>query len=242
MKTLALIPGLNVAAYVAPVIARVPEGEVDQVLVVDDGSTDGTGDAARSAGAQVIRHEQNRGVGAAIRTGIGYARDQGFEAVVVLNAIGKFDPAGLGVLLAPLREGRADLVQGSRFVLGGSHHGTPFKRRIGTRGYSLAFSALLGHKVSDASSGIRAFLTDLALAPGIHLDQSWLDRYELEPYLLWKAFELGFRVVEVPMTVHYPPGPRSGYTRMRPVQDWWHLVRPLITLGVERAESSLKKR
>ena len=241
MKTLAILPGLNVASHVGEVVKRVPAGDVDAILVVDDGSTDDTSGAARAAGATVIRHEQNRGVGAAIRTGLLHARDEGFDAVVILNAIGKFDPARVGDLLAPLREGKADLVQGSRFVAGGRHQGTPLKRRIGTRGYSLAFSVLLGHNVSDASSGIRAFRTSLAFADGIRLDQPWLDRYELEPYLLWKSIERGYRVVEVPMRIEYPAGPRHAYTRMRPVHDWWHLVRPMVTLWFERAESRLKK-
>jgi len=242
MKILAIIPALNVARQVGNVIRRVPAREVNQVLLVDDGSTDGTADVAREAGATVISHEHNRGVGAAIRTGIEYALKNGFEGVVILNAIGKFDPADVGSLLAPLREGRADLVQGSRFVADGNHHGTPLKRWIGQHGYSFAFSALLGRRVSDASSGIRAFRTSLAYSEGIDLNQKWLDRYELEPYLLWKTIELGHRVLEVPMTVHYPPGPRVEYTRMRPVRDWWRLVRPMFILAADRARGGFKKR
>lgn len=235
MKTLAIIPGLNVAQHVGRVVERVPRHEVEGILVVDDGSSDDTAGAARRAGAEVVRHEQNQGAGAAIRTGIRYAREHGYDTVVVLNAIGKFDPADVGTLLTPLRADQADLVQGSRFVDGGSHSGIPFKRRIGTRGYSLAFSTLLGHRVSDASSGIRAFKTSLSEARGIDLNQSWLDRYELEPYLLWKTIECGHRMIEVPMRVEYPQGPRAAYTRMRPVHDWWHLVRPLVRLTLERA-------
>lgn len=241
MKTLAIIPGLNVAQHVGKVVKRVPMQEVDTVLVVDDGSTDNTFEVARQAGAEVVRHASNQGVGAAIRTGISYARKHGYDAVVILNAIGKYDPADLGTLLAPLRAGEADLVQGSRFLEGGSHHGIPFKRRVGTRGYSLVFSTLLGHHVSDASSGIRAFKTSLSEARGIDLNQSWLDRYELEPYLLWKTIECGHRVVEVPMRVEYPQGPRSSYTRMRPVQDWWHLVRPILKLTLQRAGSAVTR-
>ena len=242
MKILAIIPALNVAQKVGEVIRRVPAREVDRVLLVDDGSTDETYKVALEAGATVLNHGQNRGVGAAIRTGIGYARKHEFDGVVILNAIGKFDPADVGVLLEPLREGRADLVQGSRFAVGGSLHGIPFKRLIGTRGYSLVFSTLLGHTVTDASSGIRAFKTSLAFSKGIDLDQGWLDRYELEPYLLWKTIACGYRVLEVPMTIHYPPGPRSEYTRMRPVIDWWHLARPLLSLAASRATFKHKKR
>jgi dolichol-phosphate mannosyltransferase len=224
------------------VVQRVPAEEVDLVLVVDDGSTDATAQVAREAGATVVRHEQNQGAGAAIRTGIRYAREHGFEGVVVLNAIGKFDPADVGTLLTPLREGRADLVQGSRFVPDGTHEGAPLKRQIGQWGYSLAFSTLLGHRVTDASSGIRAFRTSLAFADGIDLDQSWLNRYELEPYLLWKAIQLGHRVLEVPMNVHYPPGPRAEYTRMRPIKDWWRLTRPLLFLTADRFRLGPRKR
>ena len=242
MKSLALIPALNVAGQVGDVIRRIPGQDVELTLLIDDGSSDGTAEVARDAGATVIVHDENRGVGAAIRTGIEYARDHSFEGIMVLNALGKFDPADLGNILRPLKEGRADLVQGSRFVAGGSLHGIPFKRLIGTKGYSFVFSILLGHSVSDASSGIRAFRTSLADGPDIDLTQTWLDRYELEPYLLYRTIACGYRVIEVPMTIHYPSGPRSSYTRMRPVHDWWHLARPLFSLAADRLKGNVKKR
>ena len=160
--------------------------------------------------------------------------EHGYDAVVILNAIGKFDPAGLGVLLEPLQDGSADLVQGSRFVAGGSFTRMPMKRQLGTRAYSALFSLLLGQWVTDASSGIRAFRCSILDTPGLDVAQSWLDRYELEPYILWKALELGLRVVEVPMDVKYPEGPRASYTRMRPIIDWWRLSRPLLILTAER--------
>jgi len=241
MKSLALIPALNVAGRVGDVIRRIPEGEVDLVLLVDDGSTDGTAAVAREAGATVVSHAANRGVGSAIRTGIEYARDHGYEGIMVLNALGKFDPADLGRILTPLKESRADLVQGSRFADGGSLQGIPFKRLIGTRGYSFVFSAIVGRKVSDATSGIRAFRVELANGRGIDLNQPWLDRYELEPYLLFKAISSGYRVLEVPMDVRYPPGPRQAYTRMRPIHDWWHMARPLIVLAGLRLKSVFKR-
>jgi dolichol-phosphate mannosyltransferase len=235
LRVLALIPGYNVGPQIEErVLQRVPRDLVDEMLVIDDGSTDDTAARARAGGATVISHERNRGVGAALRTGFQYAQARGYDAVVILNAIGKFDPAGLGVLLAALQDGSADLVQGSRFVPGGSFTRMPMKRQLGTRAYSALFSLLLGRRVSDASSGIRAFRCAILDTPGMDVSQAWLDRYELEPYLLWKALQLGLRVVEVPMDVLYPEGPRQAYTRMRPIRDWWRLSRPLLILGAER--------
>lgn len=241
LKVQAIIPALNVAQVVVPrVIERIPANQVDEVVVVDDGSTDDTADVARRAGATVIRHEQNRGVGAALRSGLSYAKDRGHDAVVILNAQGKYDPSDIATLLTPLREGRADLVQGSRFVPGGRHVGMPLRRLLGQHAYSAVFSALLGHRITDASSGIRAFLLTVANHPQIDLSQPWLDRYELEPYLLYRAVQVGLRVVEVPMLAVYPKE-RASYTRMRPGIDWWHLSHPLVVLGAERARDLLSK-
>lgn len=235
LRVLALIPSLNVGSQIVDrVLRRIPRSLVDEMLVIDDGSTDDTAQNARAGGATVISHDHNRGVGAAIRTGLHYAQAHGFDAVVILNAIGKVDPAGLGGLLEPLQDGTADLAQGSRFLPGGSISRMPMKRLLGTRAYSALFSLLLGKWVTDASSGIRAFRVSIVNTPGMDLSQAWLDRYELEPYLLWKSLELGLRVVEVPMEVKYPEGPRAAYTRMRPIHDWWRLSRPLLILGAER--------
>ena len=235
LRVVAIIPSLNVGAEIVDrVLRRVPRQLVDEMLVVDDGSTDDTAEKSRAAGATVVSHEHNRGVGAAIRTGLYYAQAHDYDAVVILNAIGKFDPAGIGVLLEPLQDGTADLAQGSRFLPGGSFTRMPMKRQLGTRAYSALFSLLLGKWVTDATSGIRAFRCSILNTPGLDIAQPWLDRYELEPYLLWKALELGLRVAEVPMDVHYPEGPRASYTRMRPFHDWWRLSRPLLILGAER--------
>ena len=87
--------------------------------------------------------------------------------------------------------------------------------------------------MTDGTCGIRAFHLDVVRHADVHLDQPWLDSYELEPYLLWKAIELGFRVIEVPIELHYP---RTDYTRMRAGRDWWRIYRPLLLLrlGLKR--------
>ena len=106
-------------------------------------------------------------------------------------------------------------------------------RRLGTRAYTFLFSVLCGRRVTDASSGFRAIRLSLFDDERINLWQDWLDRYELEPYLLFKALQLRHRVVEAPVTIEYPP-PTEGlaYTKMRALVDWWKIFRPAVFLAL----------
>ena len=85
--------------------------------------------------------------------------------------------------------------------------------------------------MTESTNGFRAFRTALLRDPRINWRQQWLDRYELEPYLLLKAITLGYRHCEVPVTKIYPPH-QLGYTKMRPFVDWWSILRPVVYLGL----------
>jgi dolichol-phosphate mannosyltransferase len=202
------------------------------VLVVDDGSSDDTRERALGAGAQVVSHPRNRGVGAAIRSGLEHARAHGFAVAVILSGGGKTPPHQIPALLAPVLSGQADLAQGSRYKTGGRQTDMPGGRLIGTRAYTLLFSLLAGKRVSDASSGFRAVRVGFLDDERVRLQQDWLDRYELEPYLLFQALRYG-RVVEVPVHIAYPsPGARGAYTKMRAVTGWWSIFRPVLFLAL----------
>lgn len=226
-RILLVLPALNEAGKIGRTIAKVPLGIVETVLLVDDGSTDGTGEEAAALGAVVVRHPQNQGVGAAIRTGIYYARDHGYDVVVVAASDDQDVPAEIPRLLDPLEQGRAEFVQGSRFLRGGQRVHHPLSRTIMTWVYSQLFSLLAWRKVTDGTNGFRAFLTSTALS--LPLDQEWLNRYELEPYLYWRCLEKGV-ALEVPVTKVYPLERKIGYTKMRPVRDWWRIFRPLLLI------------
>lgn len=93
--------------------------------------------------------------------------------------------------------------------------------------YSLMFSLLIFRRVTDGTNGFRAFFTSTALS--FPLEQEWLNRYELEPYLFYRCLQRGV-AVEVPVTKVYPQNRAVGFTKMRPVRDWWRIFRPLLLL------------
>jgi dolichol-phosphate mannosyltransferase len=229
-----VIPAFNETGKIGEVVRKVPRAIASCVIVVDDHSGDSTSEEAREAGAEVvIRHERNRGVGAAIRTGLLEAKRRGHRFVAILSGDDQHEPVELPRVLEPLFEDRADLVQGSRWLKGGASPGIPNSRRHLTRLYPLLFRLVSGYPSTDGTNGFRAFRLALLDDPRLELDQEWLDRYELEPYLLYQAVRLGFRVCEVPCTVRYHS---RGTTKMRPLQDGWRILRPLVflRLGLRR--------
>lgn len=161
MRVLISIPTLNEEKTVGGVISGIPaeiEGvSVLDVLVIDDGSSDATAERAREAGASVIRHARNRGLGAAFRTALASARDGGYDALVTIDGDGQFDPAGISSLLAPLVDGSADLVTCSRFMPGTPRGSTPWIRRFGNGVVAAMVNALTGSRVHDATCGFRAY-------------------------------------------------------------------------------------
>jgi dolichol-phosphate mannosyltransferase len=233
-RVAAVVPAYDEVGKIGEVVRKVPRRLASCVIVVDDCSRDATAEEARRAGAErVIRHEVNRGVGAAIRTGLFAARAAGFEYVAILSGDDQHEPDELERVLPPLFADEADLVQGSRWLPGGATPGIPPDRRWLTHLYPLLFRIASGAPCTDGTNGFRAFRLALLDDARIRLDQSWLDRYELEPYLLYQAVRCGYRVREVPVTVRYHS---RGTTKMKSLLDGWRIVRPLVflRLGLRR--------
>jgi glycosyltransferase involved in cell wall biosynthesis len=233
-RVAAVVPAFDEAGKIGDVVRKVPRRLAAAVVVVDDASRDGTAAEARAAGAEhVITHPENRGVGAAIRTGLVEARRLGFGYAAILSGDDQHEPDELERALPLLFEGRADLVQGSRWLPGGATPGIPSERRWLTRLYAHLFRLASGYPSTDGTNGFRAFRLDLLDDPRIRLDQPWLDRYELEPYFLYQVVRCGYRVREVPVTVRYHA---RGTTKMRLLRDGWRILRPLLylRLGLKR--------
>jgi dolichol-phosphate mannosyltransferase len=222
----------NEEKKIGSVLDRFSSGDVERIVVVDDGSTDSTPQTIESKGAGILRHPVRRGVGAAIRTGIQWARDQGFDIIVIVAGNDKDRPQEIPRLLDPIVNDGCHLVQGSRYLPGGSFGNMPAYRRAATQVvHPRLLSFLTRTRITDSTNGFRAIRLDLFDDPRINLNQEWLDGYELEPYLLYKALTLGYRVREVPVTKIYPAA-ELGYTKMRPIVGWWEMLSPLLMLAI----------
>lgn len=224
-------PAYNEAQKIGEVVRRTPRAIVDVVLVVDDGSTDQTTAIARAAGARIESLGRVMGVGAAIRRGFEIARAENFDIVVVIAGNNKDSPEEIARLLDPICDDRQDFVMGSRFLAGGAYGGDmPRYRKLAVRLHPFLVGLFCGRRITESTNGYRAMRVSVLSDPRLNLAQRWLDHYELEVYLLMRVLKLGYRCGEVPVSKIYPPR-AIGNTKMRPVLDWWKMMRPIILVG-----------
>jgi len=193
---LVVIPAYNEGENVGAVVSRVPDrvcGLATTVLVVDDGSDDGTAEAAEAAGAVVAKHLRNRGGGAALRTGYALAQEAGAAMVVTLDADGQHLPEEMPHLVRPIVQGRADAVNGSRTL--GSADPNTFSRELGLRVFNRVLSTVTRTDITDCSSGYRAIKTEMLAKLDLRQEQFHASEWLIE------AVKRGLRLEEVPITV-----------------------------------------
>ena len=194
-----IMPALNEAATIREIVGRVPRDfpdiDVVEVVVVDDGSTDATADEARAAGAVVIGHARNKGVGTASQTGINYALDVGADYVVNIDSDGQFAPEDIPMLLGPLLAGTVDWVSASRFKDRSLVPEMDWVRYYGNKAMSFLISSLTGVRFHDVSCGFRAYSRDVLFQLNLMGDFTYTQESFLD--LSFK----GLRVEEVPIRV-----------------------------------------
>ncbi len=211
MRVLVVVPAFNeeesLPAILAEIRARAPGVDV---VVVDDGSHDGTQAAARAARVPVLALPVNLGVGAALQTGFLYALEEGYDVAVQLDADGQHDPADLPALLAPIAAGRANLSIGSRYVAGASGYHAPLLRRLGMVLFSALATAVTGRPLKDTTSGYRAYDRSVMALCRIEFPQDFPDA----PLLIQVA-RAGFILEEVPVAMRPRTRGTSFYTWTR---------------------------
>jgi len=194
MRTAVVVPAYNEERTVGEVVRSV-RPVADRVFVVDDGSTDGTAAAAAAAGAEVIRHFMNRGLGAALGTGIAAAVAAGAEFVVTFDADGQHRAEDVPRIVEPLAAGRADAALGCRTA---DRARMPAVRRLANWiGNALTF-VLFGLWVRDSQSGLRAFTRRAASELEI-----MTDRMEVSSEIVKEIKRHGWRLAEVPIVPVY---------------------------------------
>jgi polyprenyl-phospho-N-acetylgalactosaminyl synthase len=196
-----VIPAYNEAASVTRVVAQV-RSKFPHVVVVDDGSTDSSGDAAKVAGATLLTHLLNRGQGAALKTGIDYALSRGAELIVTFDSDGQHRLEDVEAMIGPVREGICDVVLGSRFLEPGAR--VPLMRKL-TLKIGVLFTRLVSRiKVTDTHNGLRVLSRQAAQS--IQIRQ---DRMAHASEILDEVARLKLRFREVPTRVLYTEYSRS---------------------------------
>lgn len=206
MKLIIYMPAFNEEHNIEKVLRGLPQRlqGIDSIeyLVVDDGSTDRTAEVACAAGAQVVSHSHNRGVGAAFQSAVQYALENEADLMVGIDADGQFDPGQIPDLIAPVLAGKADMVVGSRFTSGRPEYMPPVKY-WGNRQVARLVSTVTGQKFQDVSCGFRAFSRASLLRMNIFGEFTYTHET-----ILSLAYQ-GLRVLELPIRVRYDPQRKS---------------------------------
>lgn len=221
----------NNGTYASSVLSKIPIQRDYDVLVINDGSSDGTGtELSRFPFPQII-NDENHGIGFCIKKAIQYAKEKGNQVLVIMAGNNKDNPQEIDQLLTPIYQEGFDYVQGSRYLKSDQAIRTPWFRKMMVPLHAKIFSWLTGFSCTDALNGYRAYKISLFYEPiKINIWQDWLNRYEFETYLHYHAL-IACRVKEVAVTKSYASYQKGkSYSHIRPWVDWWKIMSPLLYL------------
>jgi glycosyltransferase involved in cell wall biosynthesis len=233
LRIVAGLPMYNEEETIGTVVTKVLN-YVDEVICVDDGSSDSSARIAESCGATVHRHRVNRGYGGALKTLFGKAREMDADALIILDSDGQHQPSDIPKLLEPILAGDADFVIGSRFVDGGGSEDMPAYRRLGIKVITAASNLSNDLGIKDTQSGFRAF-SRLAIER-LRFDSEGM---ELSLEMLEDAHEKELVIQEVPTVIRYDVPKGSNFTALShgfTVLAWAMVSlsqkKPLLVLGL----------
>jgi glycosyltransferase involved in cell wall biosynthesis len=225
----AIIPAYNEERFIGSVVLSA-RAHADQVIVVDDGSTDSTAELARAAGAIVVRHTRNMGKAAALNTGFEEARRRKPCAVVLLDGDGQHQASEIPILTRSVLSGEADMVVGSRFL--DTQSRIPYVRSLGLRGITMLSNLGSGISVSDSQTGFRAFSREALERMSFRTNG-----FSVESEMQFLARTHGLKTAEVPISCTYQDAPKRSVVAqgLEVVNGILQLIgqhRPLLFFGV----------
>ncbi|MDO5822724.1 glycosyltransferase family 2 protein [Methanosphaera sp.] len=228
-KVAVLLPAYNEEVSIASMVLLSLQ-YADEVIVIDDGSSDRTSEVSRLAGATVLSHTTNKGKGAALKTGFKYAQD--YDIIVTIDADGQHNPSEIPDVIKPIMEDRADIVNGSRYIAG-KDTTTPTYRRVGQTVLDNATYLASGVKLTDTQSGFRAFSSK-----SIEYFNFDPNGFGIESDMLIEASVNKLRIVEVEITVRYDVNTTTdnpivqGFSVLMRILELMRFNRPLYFYGI----------
>src|SRR5262249_51204094 len=237
MKIIFYVPVFNEIRALPQVLEEFRQAQVPDVtlLLVNNGSSDGSEQVVRSSGFPFLDLPENLGVGYSYIRALDCALAEGFDIFGAMAANGKMLPSEMGRLLAPLLTRQADYVTGSRFLPGGQSPHLPTFRRSSIPLVNCFVRLLCGAGLTDATCGYRAFWLEVLRCARFNWHAPWLYTYGFEYYLYAKVILDGqLRWSEVPITMRYPTR-GVPYSKIRPSRDWYAMLKPWVVARFERA-------
>jgi len=201
-KVVIVMPAYNAARTIADTVRAIPEGYYDEIVVVDDHSGDDTVEQARALSLKAIRHPHNVGYGGNQKTCYMEALRDGAAIVVMLHPDGQYDPAIIPEMIRPIREGRADMVLGSRMMVKGAakRGGMPLWKRIANRFLTTTENLAMGREFTECHTGYRAYSRRfLETVPFLRNSNGFV----FDTEVIFQAVHFGLPVVEVPVASRY---------------------------------------
>lgn len=230
MKTVLFIPVYNQIREFPTVLSelRATQLPCDAVLLVNNGSSDGSEELVRESGFDYIELPKNLGIGYSFMKATEWALERGFDTFAVIASNGKMLPQELSRVLDPIKNGSADYVTGSRFLPGGSFPNLPLFRRLSIPMVNLFVWLMYGILLSDATCGYKAYRLSILSRAQFDWRSPTFNTYGFEYYLYGKVLrEPTIRCKEVPITMRYPEG-NVPYSKIKPFKGWYDMLKPWV--------------
>lgn len=194
-----VIPAYNSEKTIGDVYRNIPKRLIDKIIIVDDGSKDSTIEVVRKLGLNIIPHKKNLGYGANQKTLYTQALKSGAKYIVMLHPDGQYDPQDLPKFIDALKNGKGDLILGSRFLTDGINE-TPGYKSISLKLIAILFNLVLGLNLSEVNTGYRGYTAKLLRAIPFMKNGNG---YIFDPQLIIQSVYFGFKIAEVPVSKKY---------------------------------------